>query len=310
MTDLDLRLFRYAVASAERGSFRRAATALSVQQSTISRGIRYLEYQLGAQLFERGYAGVRPTPAGDRFLEEASLGFAHLERAMQRARASQRGDQGQITIAASVSLSVLEGALNEFRGKHEGISIEAVESTCSGGCLLVEQRKVDVAFVSKVGSTTTLRSLYLRDEPVLVALPGSHRLATASVLRLEEIQGEQFILGATGLGPEIQDYLRRSIATTGGEPKIQPHNLSQCGLVSMVAWDAGITIIVGELPANLPRGVVFVPVIGGGAFRLHAVWADSNPNPALKRLLDTVRHHLGQSMLSGLSRSASPPAQA
>ncbi|MDB5203925.1 MAG: hypothetical protein JWP26_3824 [Devosia sp.] len=35
----DLRHFHYALASAEHGSFRRAAAALNVQQSTVSRGV-------------------------------------------------------------------------------------------------------------------------------------------------------------------------------------------------------------------------------------------------------------------------------
>lgn len=80
---LDLRLFRYALASAELGSFRRAAAALNIQQSTVSRGVRNLEHRIGAELFERDHSGVRPTVAGDRFLEEATLGFDHLRRATE-----------------------------------------------------------------------------------------------------------------------------------------------------------------------------------------------------------------------------------
>lgn len=90
-TNLDLRVFRYALASAEHGSFRRAAAALNVQQSTVSRGVRSLEHRVGVALFERGHAGIRPTVAGDRFLQEATLGLDHLARAMQRVGALQRG---------------------------------------------------------------------------------------------------------------------------------------------------------------------------------------------------------------------------
>ena len=104
---LDLRLFRYALTSAEHGSFRRAAAALNVQQSTVSRGVRNLEHRVGAELFERGHAGIRPTPAGDRFLEEAIRGFDHLERAMQRVIAVQRGEHGDLTVGLSVPIVLL-----------------------------------------------------------------------------------------------------------------------------------------------------------------------------------------------------------
>lgn len=72
---IDFRLFRYALVAAEHGSFRRAATTLNVQQSGVSRGVKNLEHRLGTELFVRGPAGVRPTPAGDRFLKEAALGY-------------------------------------------------------------------------------------------------------------------------------------------------------------------------------------------------------------------------------------------
>ena len=45
----DFRLFQYAFASAEHGSFRRAAAALNVQQSTVSRSVRSLEVSTAEQ---------------------------------------------------------------------------------------------------------------------------------------------------------------------------------------------------------------------------------------------------------------------
>lgn len=89
---VEFRLFQYALTSAEHGSFRRAAAALNLQQSTVSRGVRNLEHRVGVELFERSHAGIRPTPAGDRFLQETTLGFDHLKRAMRQAVASQRAE--------------------------------------------------------------------------------------------------------------------------------------------------------------------------------------------------------------------------
>ena len=49
---IELRHLRYAVAAAHYGSFRRAAEALGVKQSTLSRCISQLEMRLGVVLFE------------------------------------------------------------------------------------------------------------------------------------------------------------------------------------------------------------------------------------------------------------------
>lgn len=48
---------RTVIAAAEYGSFRRAAAALEVKQSTLSRRVRRLEEQLGIKLFERSSGG-------------------------------------------------------------------------------------------------------------------------------------------------------------------------------------------------------------------------------------------------------------
>ncbi len=47
-----LRQLRYFLAAADYGSFRKAAAALSIQESSISRRIRDLEDDLGAFLFQ------------------------------------------------------------------------------------------------------------------------------------------------------------------------------------------------------------------------------------------------------------------
>jgi len=61
---IELKHLRYAEAAERCGSFRKAADALAVKQSNLSRRIRSLEEQLGVKLFERTNGGVRPTPAG------------------------------------------------------------------------------------------------------------------------------------------------------------------------------------------------------------------------------------------------------
>ncbi|MBL8598912.1 MAG: LysR family transcriptional regulator [Devosia sp.] len=286
---LDLRLFRYALASAEHGSFRRAAAALNVQQSTVSRGIRNLEHRLGAELFERGHAGIRSTRAGERFLEEATLGFDHLERAMQRVGALQRGERGELTVGVSVPFILVGDLFERFRDEYEGVSVEIVESTTTASWATVQQRKVDVAFVAKTPADGALRSLHLRDERMVVMLPKSHPLAGAKRLNLEELRLERFILCAGGLGPDIKDHLARRMAKWGGELRIQLHRVGQCNLINMVAKGFGVTIVVGPLPRAAPDGVVLVPLAGRNVVSLCAVWMESNPNPALKGLLSIVR---------------------
>lgn len=286
---LDLRLFRYALASAEHGSFRRAATALNVQHPAVSRGVGNLEYRLGAKLFEREHAGIRPTPAGKRFLEEATLGFDHLQRAMQRVGALQRGEHGELTVGVSLPFMLLSDLFEEFRKDYDGVSVEIVESTSAASWALVQQRRVDVAFVAKCHDNETVRSLHLRDEPLTAALPKTHPMAGARSVKLEELQQERFILCAGGLGPDIEEHLVRRMARWDAELRVQLHRVGQCNLINMVAMGFGVTLVAGPPPRSASDGVVLVPLADRNVIPVHAVWTKSNPNPALKALLDIAR---------------------
>ena len=66
-----LRQLRCFLAATDHGSFRKAATALTINESSVSRQIRDLEDELGASLFLRHSAGVRLTVAGQEFLRSA-----------------------------------------------------------------------------------------------------------------------------------------------------------------------------------------------------------------------------------------------
>ena len=59
----DIRQLRYAIAAADHGSFYRAARALDIEQSTLSRNILKLERVVGTPIFERSRAGVTTTGA-------------------------------------------------------------------------------------------------------------------------------------------------------------------------------------------------------------------------------------------------------
>lgn len=285
---LDLRLFRFALASAEYGSIRRAAVALNVQHSTVSKGIRNLERRIGAELFERHHSGVRLTPAGERFMKEANLGFDHLRRAMQRAGALHRGEEGHLTVVVSVPLILLGQFFETFQTQYEDVFVEVMESTTSAGLALVEQRKADVAFVVKTSDSASRQCLLLWEEQMIAVLPKSHALARADKLTLADLARERVVLTAGGLGPDIQDHLGRQMAASVAQPKVHLHRVSQCNLITMVARGFGVTIVVGPLSRAAPEDVVLVPLEGRNVFSLCAVWIGSNPNPLVKSLLDMV----------------------
>jgi DNA-binding transcriptional LysR family regulator len=84
---IELRHLRYFVAVAEEGSLKLAAEKrLHTAQPSLSRQIRDLEDEVGAQLLQRSTRGIELTAAGRAFLAHARLSLAQAEAAVQSAR--------------------------------------------------------------------------------------------------------------------------------------------------------------------------------------------------------------------------------
>src|SRR3979409_1900885 len=84
---MELRHLRYFVAVADAGSLTVAAQhMLHTSQPSLSRQIRDLEDEVGAQLLKRNARGIELTPAGRAFLEHARLVLSQVKAAAEAAR--------------------------------------------------------------------------------------------------------------------------------------------------------------------------------------------------------------------------------
>jgi DNA-binding transcriptional LysR family regulator len=68
-----------------------ASRTLGYTQSAVSRHIAALEAEYGIPLLERGPAGVRPTPYGERLLEHADAILAHDDQLRREFDGIRRG---------------------------------------------------------------------------------------------------------------------------------------------------------------------------------------------------------------------------
>lgn len=76
---MNLQYLKYAVEVASRGSINKAAEALYMDQSNISRCIKDLESSLGISIFERSSRGIKVTPKGEEFLKYAKNVLAQVD---------------------------------------------------------------------------------------------------------------------------------------------------------------------------------------------------------------------------------------
>ena len=86
-SNVSLSQIEYFVAVAEQGHVGRAAARLRIAQPAVSRQIRRLEDELGANLFVRTSRGMILSHAGERFLRRARVIMQNVRDAASEIRA-------------------------------------------------------------------------------------------------------------------------------------------------------------------------------------------------------------------------------
>lgn len=290
----DIRQLRYVLAAADHGSFYRAARALNIDQSTLSRAILRLERTLGAELFIRSRAGVSPTDAGLQFLRGARTMLASADRMVEASRAAGLGKAGVLTIGfnSSVSAGHLRATLIEAQKANPDLAIEGMEADRNTLMAGLDSDAVDIAILlGEVESGEYLHATFW-SERVFAALASNHPLAARDVVHWTDLRDQRFILSAADPGPDIRDMLLGRLWKSGADTSIALHAVSREAVLSMIGETDFLSIVCEGSTGTQYPNLVYRPVHGeqGPALISYSgYWRQDNGNPALKRFLDLVR---------------------
>jgi DNA-binding transcriptional LysR family regulator len=291
---MDTRQLEYFVAVAEEFNFTRAADRLYAAQSTVSAGIRALERELGAVLFDRDPHGVRLTVAGSAALEEARTGL----HAIERMRDAARGDgelRGVLRVGIFTNLTTIDlpGIMGEFHQRHPLVDLRLGPSP-SGSTGLAEdvrQGRVDVAFVGLPDRIPGLLERELAVSPFVALVAAGHPLAARAEVSLADLADEQWVDAREGFGNRVT--LDRELAARGLTRRV-PTELSDLGEIPrFVAARLGVAALP-ELTVIPADGAVTVPLREHIAWRLGAV-ARPRPSAAALAMLDLLSERFGGS---------------
>lgn len=186
---MELRHLRCFLAVAEELHFARAAARLHVDQSPLSRTIRELEEELGAQLFTRTTRSTRLTHAGKAFLERVPRIFEALEQARDGVKSAAGGFQGQLRIALSdgITPSRMPTLLARCREEDPEIDIRLFEVPLEQQIKGLEDGLYDVGFsmADEVGDGIVARRAW--EDELMVAVPARHPVLAHKHVPMEEM---------------------------------------------------------------------------------------------------------------------------
>lgn len=288
---MELRHLRYFVAVAEEGSLTVAAERrLHTSQPSLSRQIRDLEHQVGAELLTRSARGVDLTPAGRAFLDHARLALAQVDAAREAARRAAQPEKQTFALGflTGQEMDWLPEAMHILRDELPNIEVTVSSKDSPQLADALMRGKLDVAFLRPEPNVANLTFRLVTKEPLVVVMPSDHALAKRSSVNLSAIARERFI-GISNTAPVlravIDNYLRRSVVKIAPEHMVD--NLAMA--MSLVASTRGVALLPAYAQNFLPGSVTSRPLKGDvPTIDLVIGYSDTNTSPILRLFLSRV----------------------
>jgi len=285
--DVDLRKLRYFVALAEEMHFGRAAQRLMIAQPVLSRQIRALEKELGAQLLRRDRRSTELTAAGKQLLQDA-LPLLTAAAGLQRRVALAAGGTRRFRIGFMPGITV-SAAVRDLTRRHPGLAVEVVRTSWDDQTQVVLDGSVDVSLVRMPVDQSGLRLQPLFTEPRVVVLPAGHRLAAKDVLAVADLADEQLLQDPDAV-PEWRDLPRPA----GHRPRPRPRVRTVEEKLEYVASGAGLVVLPESTAAYYTRPDIAQVPLDVGPNQVCAAWRAGRDDELVRDFADiAVRTYTG-----------------
>ena len=192
-----LRHLRYLLAVADNGGFTRAAEALHVSQPTLSQQIRQLEETLGVSLFDRTSRTVKPTDAGEAYIECARRVLVELEAGKRALHDVKDLSRGSLRLAMTPTfMAYLVGPLvRDYMARYPNIHLQIFELSMADIEAGLADDSLDIAIAFDQVRNAEIESLPAFTESLGLMVGRVHPLYESQVaLSAEDVAQLEFAL--------------------------------------------------------------------------------------------------------------------
>ena len=298
MADLKLKDLRYLSALAATRHFSRAAAACFVSQPTLSAQLRKLEAYLGVQLIERQPRHVTLTEAGAAIAARAQHIIATSDEIVRLAQAWRDPLAGRLRVATlpTVGPYLLPQLMVQVRKSLPRLNLMLYEYQTVPMLEQLRAGELDLGILALPVDLDGLESRTLYEEPFLLAVPESHRLAARRQVQIGELGEDTLLLLEDGHC--LRDQALAVCARSRAHERADFRATSLETLRQMVSAGAGVTL----LPALACRGAYgaaaglrMLPLVKPTPTRqIGAVWRQSTARtPAISAFCELLIRHSG-----------------
>jgi DNA-binding transcriptional LysR family regulator len=275
---------------AEQAHFGRASQNLGITQSGLSQIIKKLEQACGAKLIARTTRTVSLTDVGEVFLEHTrELLLAH-KLFNERVGKVIQGDAGTVRLGfvASAALGILPELSAELHRRAPGVKLSLVELTSEEQLPRLRAGEIDVGVLREISQSQELEMTLLASEPLLLAVPKTHSLASQTIVTLDALKFEGFIMFPRTKVSHLHDHIHRLCNSVGFKPNIVEEAVQFATILGLVSSNAGVAIVPRSLTAIQLPNVRFLEIDHKDAFsRIYlATRIQEKSSPAAKKMIE------------------------
>lgn len=226
-------------------SYSKAADALYISQSVLTKHIQELEKELGCQLLTRTTHGVALTEAGRVLAKDAPELINKCDSALRRLRSRNAWSQGSVRIGIALEFSYsnhIRSFLKSFSSRYPDIELKY--DVFAGSTPSNVASECDILFTPCIyhDIPENIHRLLVRRHGAHIILPPQHPLISTSAIYLHQLTGQTIIVPHAQelFGPYAQNWMLAEKATKGQISTIRVDNLPTA--LFLVSMGKGICI--------------------------------------------------------------------
>lgn len=253
---------RYFVGAADLLNISRAAEKEHVSQPALSRQIRLLEEELGAELFQRVRKRIHLSEAGKAFLPLARQILRDAETAAQKIR--EEFGAGARTVRLGFITPFLDDlvapAVREFQQDHPRTGVGLFDLTPSGLLERLRNGQLDLALLGNMEERDGrwLEAVPLSTHRLDAVLPATHLLAKRPAIKLAELCDAAWVSLSDAFFPGRRKFFQAVCADAG----FVPGQVAEVETIPMLLAHVATTGAAAILPSHARKfphaGCVFV----------------------------------------------------
>ena len=289
----ELRELRNFVAVAERLNVSKAAEAVHISQSALTRQIQGLERKLGVALFERLGKRLILTAEGEDVLARAADLLDRAQDLTNHASALERGHNGLLRVAASPQTNawLLSPAISEFRKMHPDVDLNLLEGHNDRLIDYVEHGAVHIS-IAHLGINNALVGAKLFAAQLYALLPPGHPLASRRRVSMEDIASDDMLVMRRGF--LTRHLFDQACAAHQMRPRIFLESDSTHTLAALARGGHGVAIISTSArdTNEIQHGKMIVSPHCHTRADVSAIWNPNRYRPAcLPAFIEVLQNH-------------------